>query len=166
MSSLYRIVEDSASRLVLKGQRLGLWILTLFLFFNAFVLLYVALFVASRRQLVPVIGGSALGIFFAVCGVAALLWTIRYKSRIEIDRDRAVIRLMKWRAGSATVIPFAEVASVELESRRTGSGRRRRYEHRVFLLDTEHGEWLIDRSSDAASMAALAARIRVDPLWW
>lgn len=152
MSSLYRIVEDSDSRLVLRGRKVALWLLTLFLLVNASVLLYVGLLVAGRRQLFPAIGGSALGVFFAVCGVAALVKTLRYESRIEIVRDSSVVRLLEGRIGLPTEIPFARIASVELEA-----GSR---EHRVFLLDTEGGEWLIDRSRDARRMAALAARIR------
>jgi hypothetical protein len=160
MASLYRIVADSDSRLALEGRKLGLWILTLFLFANGLVLLYVGLFVMSRRQLFPVIAGSALGAFLAISGVAVLISTLRYGSRIEFDRDQRMVRLRTGRTGSVTEIPFAEIASVEIETKRTGSGRSRRDEHRLFLLDTDDSEWLIDRSTDAAEIAGLADRIR------
>ncbi len=154
--SLYRIVEDSDSHLVLGGQKLGLWILTLFLLANAFVLLYVGLFVVSRRQLFPVIAGTALGLFFAVCGVAALVWAIRYRSRIDFDGDDRVVRLATGRSRSPTEIAFADIAAVEIETHRSRSG----LEHRVYLVDAGGTEWLIDRSADGDSMRGLADRIR------
>ncbi len=161
MPSLYRILESSESRLVLEGRKLGLWLLTLFLLTNASVLLYVGLFVISRRQLFPVVAGSALGAFFAVCGLATMVKALRYKSRIEIDRRLGTVRLMTGHGGRATEIPFAEIASVELESKRIGSGRRARYEQRVFLLTTDDSEWLLDRSTDIVRMTRLADRIRL-----
>lgn len=159
--SLYRIVEDSGSRLVLEGRRVGLWLLTLFLLANAFILLWVGLFVVGRRHLVLVIAGSVLGLFFAGCGVATLWLAVRHRSRIEVDRDERMVRFHDGSSGSPREIPFAEIASIEIErERRRGPGGRSSIEHRIFLHDTGDGEWLIDRSTDGDRMTALRDRLQ------
>lgn len=157
-SSLYRVVEKSESRLVLRGQRLGLWILTLFLLSNAAVLLWVGLFVMSRRQLFPVVAGSVLGAFFAFCGLGALVKTLCYRAKIEVDGRSRVVRFLSGSPPVTTEVPFDEIAEVRLETRRRGRGRAP--EHQVFLVDATAGERLIDRSTDGRRMEALAAEVR------
>lgn len=159
--SLYRVTEDTDSRLVLVGHKFGLWFLAFFLLGNASVILYFGLFVMSRRQLFPVIAGALVGGFFALCGVAALVWAARYRSRIEVLRDRQVVRWQRGSRHTAFDMPFADIASIEIDRRRrSGSRGRPSTEYRVFMLDRDDGEWLIDRSTDGVKMSALADRLR------
>ncbi len=161
MSSLYRIVEDSEQRLVLRGRQAGPWLLAAFLLLNGIVVLWVAIYAAGRLPLFPLIAGGGLGVFFTVCGLGALRWAITYRAAIEVEGAAGVVRFRSGRPPTTIEVPFADVASVEVQrERRTGPHGRRQTEYRVFLILRNGDERLIDRSLDGTAMGKLAEKVR------
>lgn len=159
-SSLYRVVEDTETRLVLRGRKLGLWLMALILAASGLPVLYVGIFELGRRQWMLRVVGVSLGAFFLVCCLATLVLAIRYRAGIEVDREERSIRFLRRPDSPPTVVPYGDVAAVDLiPEPRPGPGGRRLTEYRLVLRRADGDELLIDRSTEREPMAALAGKL-------
>lgn len=158
--SAYRIVEDSDSRLALRGQTLGIWLLAGILTLPGLLMLYLVFFEVARRDWFLKIMGGALGAFFTITGLAVVWLACTYRGAVVVDPRAALVRLRSTRNDEREV-RFEDIEAVELTTGSRPAGRRGRVlEHRVVLRMTNGDEVLLDRSVEPEPMRSLADKVR------
>jgi len=165
---MYKIEEETADRLVLRGKKIFHILGGAFLVIMGGIFVYASTTVKNKAS-AGAVAVLILGMLILVGGIALVRVGLVKKNRIIFDQNVRVVNFSVWPRSLQAIVPFDSIDSVDMEivekihQRTSSEGQRRRDEkfhvYQVNLVEKIGNKRKIDESTNVDNMLKLATKV-------